>query len=358
MESHVDSSKQYDFHLPPLIDLQEARRRILARTAETPTEAVILEPDATWQATSCEGLAVFANGTRAASWRREDSLRRWDIQRGQELPHFADKTEWSGRSTVFGSSADGRIVLAASDLPGGIDHEIRFGIFRLRDADQPAWVSFKETRGPSGFAVNHLLAVSISADGSSAVGIDDRRKWHIFDLTATQLVRSFDLTEGNQHCLALSPDGSLLLLGNEQGTVRLLRTSDGTDLKEIRIEGRTRKLCFSPDGRWLAAGNNDGQRCTVNVWSLANIERIQWKYSFVDYSHEPILAFSPARNFLATSGIDGDLIHVWDLSNGKEVIRMTGIPGTCALAFSEDGTRFVAGGSFNMLSWKMPNSPP
>lgn len=63
-----------------------------------------------------------------------------------------------------------------------------------------------------------------------------------------------------------SPDGAMLALGSEDGTVRLWRVSDGTLLRTLeRYTEPVYSVAFSPDGALLASGARDG---TVWLWGV------------------------------------------------------------------------------------------
>jgi WD40 repeat protein len=66
--------------------------------------------------------------------------------------------------------------------------------------------------------------------------------------------------------LALSPDGSVLAVGYQDGSVRLWNMDNGEQLAVLKgHEGRVMSLAFSPDGTLLASGGTDG---TVRLWGV------------------------------------------------------------------------------------------
>jgi len=144
--------------------------------------------------------------------------------------------------------------------------------------------------------------------------------------------------------LAMSPDGSLLALGETSGAVRLLRAGDGSMLwrwmppEPIRYE--TRGLTFSPSGDRLAAASTE----RVTMLGVASGEAI--------WNHTPkgiwfrTPAFSPDANELLVATYD-EWIARFDAVTGERRATIHGAGGQIwALAQSPDDRGFAAG-TFN-----------
>ena len=87
--------------------------------------------------------------------------------------------------------------------------------------------------------------------------------------------------------IAFSPDGQVLASGEDDGAVRLWRSSDLTPLGELRMSGAVNSLAFSPDGHQLAAGTAEITGGIVYVWDVAQAQVLrQWKAE-LDQRPEP-----------------------------------------------------------------------
>jgi len=69
---------------------------------------------------------------------------------------------------------------------------------------------------------------------------------------------------GNVYSVNCSPDGSRIVSGSNDGTIRIW---DAETFEEILVlrghESYVHSVCFSPDGALLASGSGDG---TVRIW--------------------------------------------------------------------------------------------
>ncbi len=145
--------------------------------------------------------------------------------------------------------------------------------------------------------------------------------------------------------LAFSPDGQFLAFGEWDGTVRLRRTADGTELWKHR-EGRTpaTAIIFSPDGTIVATCSNQGVN-EVRLWRTGDGELLR-AFDDPEVSDIHAMAFSPDGSILATGGAKSP-IHLWQVEDGV-LLRSLDYPTDRtstfpdSLAFAPDGQTLAA----------------
>jgi WD40 repeat protein len=145
-----------------------------------------------------------------------------------------------------------------------------------------------------------------------AVGDYDGRLmlWHCLD---GRLHRSSMTCSGTIRVLAYSPDGGMLAVGGQDGTVQLwdwqrdcepefFTTTHGAALTA---------LAFSPDGQLLLGSDDEGN---LFSWRVASGEQVQCLAAHVGAVLH--LAISPTGDFVATCGQDR-VAREWHLHTGK-----------------------------------------
>jgi WD40 repeat protein len=65
---------------------------------------------------------------------------------------------------------------------------------------------------------------------------------------------------------AFSPDGTMIVSGSADATIRLWHSVSGTEILQIQADDTgISSVVFSPDGHWIVSGSLD---CTVRVWDV------------------------------------------------------------------------------------------
>jgi WD40 repeat protein len=102
-------------------------------------------------------------------------------------------------------------------------------------------------------------------------------------------------------------------------------------------------VAFSPDGRRIVSGTYDEEGCgAIHIWDAATGTRPANMRMLVDGMPWAV-AFSPDGQRLV-SGHSTGAVQVWDASNGRLLLWLTGHEGSAdAVAFSPDGQRIVSG---------------
>lgn len=191
--------------------------------------------------------------------------------------------------------------------------------------------------------------LSISPDGSTlATGHEDGRVrlWQVSD---GELLHTLGSPNGLAGAIVFSPDGSTLAFHANGRTVQLWRVSDGKPVGNLGDQNLPFTECtaFSPDGTMLASGHQDG---VVRLWLVSDGELLDifGESSDAESGWVSAVAFSPDGSVLASGHDDGN-VKLWQIPVGNLLeILPTGfdwerVGWINSLIFSPDGSMLAAG---------------
>ena len=189
-------------------------------------------------------------------------------------------------------------------------------------------------------------AIALAAEASARVNTDpaDARAALVeaSQTLAAEFVPSGEpLSVGDALTVAVSPDGSLVVTGNRNGSITTWDPAEGSLATVSGHDEAIEEMDFTPDGRWLVSGSDD---TSVTLWDLADPKKPQetvlGKTTDIVWS----VTVSPDGATAASASEDGT-VRLWDLDDGRQIGPTWGDREKDALtvSFSPDGELLLVG---------------
>jgi WD40 repeat protein len=255
--------------------------------------------------------------------------------------------------TEFPSQVTGRLL--GSDQP-----EIASFLARIRDQWSLPWIrpctpSLVAVEDPiertlSGHTEN-IFAQVLTHDGRYGITGSKDMSIRIWDLRTGEMHIGWKGGHTPIRALALASDDSILLSGDEGGTIRgwdlrarIRQRKLGKPLFELSGPGtRVNTLSLTPDNRHLLSGSADNM---LRLWDLAARESCR---PFQGHTDDITAVLITPEGSRAVSGAKDHTIRLWDLATGARIATLEGhtdtvrslapIPGTSRMiSASLDGT--------------------
>jgi WD40 repeat protein len=149
----------------------------------------------------------------------------------------------------------------------------------------------------------------------------------------------FEGHEGALNSVAFSPNGSQIISGSRDHSVRIWDAVSGS--QEQTLNGHTRwisSVAFSPDGSQIISGSGDR---TVRVWDAVSGAQ---KHTLTGHtSWISSVVFSPDGSQII-SGSDDHTVRVWDADSGAHKQTLSGhTKRIFSVAFSPNGSQIISG---------------
>ncbi|MBR8827457.1 MAG: WD40 repeat domain-containing protein [Gomphosphaeria aponina SAG 52.96 = DSM 107014] len=181
-----------------------------------------------------------------------------------------------------------------------------------------------------------VRCLAITPDGEILVSGSYDKTIKIWQLATGEAIRTLKNHTGDIEALAISPNGKILASASDNNTIKLWELKTGRQIDSMK--GNYHTLAISPDGKILATSDNQNY---VNWWEMSKINEVQTckGHSGTVYC----IAFSPTGDILVSGSAD-QTIKLWDLNTGKEKMTLTGHTRKInCLIFSPDGKTLYSG---------------
>jgi len=272
-------------------------------------------------------LAFSPDGTLLAS-ASGGIIKLWRVSDGSEVRTLSEALVVT--SVAF--SPDGTLLASAS---GGI-----IKLWRVSDGSE-----VRILRGHT----STVGCVAFSPDGSLiASGADDGIVILWSTSNGAQLINLRQ--RGSVFTVAFSSDSSTLA-SVSSSEIKFWRVPDGSEVRTISGSGT-----LSPDGSLVASGYNDG---TIKLWRVSDGSEVR---TFTGHRGAVTrVAFSPDGTLLASASTDRT-IKLWRLPSGDLLQNYDQVTSATSIHFSPDGQLFVYADSDALVMARSPfvssNRPP
>jgi WD40 repeat protein/transcriptional regulator with XRE-family HTH domain len=186
--------------------------------------------------------------------------------------------------------------------------------------------------------IPHGGSVALSPDGSQIATGGEDGQVRIWEASTGEQISAASAHTGRVTDLAFSPDGQRLLSGSLDGTAKLWDTRNAQLLLSLpSAQGAIFSVAYSPDGKRLAAGMLDN----AVIWDSSTGDELS-RFSELTCGAVTDIDFTPDSTLLGATYANGCNV-VWDSQTGEEVLLDLGNPGITGsgVAFSPAGNRLA-----------------
>lgn len=199
-----------------------------------------------------------------------------------------------------------------------------------------------------------------SPDGDFAVWIDSNNRGELLELSNGRIVKKFDSIQVASEfpsSVAFSPSGGTVLHGETDGSVILLETKTGNEIRTFTgLHKEITAVAFSPTGNTVLAGDAGG---ALKLWETETGQEIR---AFEETTKKMELVSFIHRGEYIISYHNNKTYRIWDVSNGVLLRTIKGhdIPmkispdGMYALGFGENNGMVL----FELLTGRVIKKKP
>jgi WD40 repeat protein/serine/threonine protein kinase len=189
-----------------------------------------------------------------------------------------------------------------------------------------------------------VRAVAFSQDGTRIISGSQDNTIRLWNAEGGQLLKSFRGHDGAVRAVAFAESDQVILSGSRDNSIRKWNVSEYAEIRVLQgqvLEGHVDAILsagFSPDGERIVTASRDRTARTWEAGTGQQLKVFAEGHSFLATSS----AFFPGGKRLATGAVD-NTVRIWDVDSGTQLLRLEHTGRAAALATSSDGKLIVTG---------------
>ena len=285
-----------------------------------------------------ERAAFLPDGQSVLVTTIDGGLSLWNVEGGTFERLFDNPPAgWMGLSV----SGDGRLALTTVD-----------DVFAETEADDLLVWDLESGQVMQRLSGGHALdvpVVALSPDGSLAVSGDEDGSVRLWDLDTGQIAAFLEPPNPDVNVIDLvfSPDSRHALVSFTGGTMFLWELATGEVRQDFSPGLNANSMAFSPDGRIVYAGAASGE---ILLWTLETGQQLD---RFAGHTNPVTKVELTSDGLRAVSGALDGTIRVWSLGNGAAIGELNWPGFQIAASIGPDGTRAVTAAGSDLLYWDL-----
>jgi|GEM_PF-319197 len=270
-------------------------------------------------------VASSADGKLLASAGDDETIRFWDQNNGQQTALIGAH---AGPVTSLTFHNSGQVLSASAD-----------GSVKLW---QPLSSRLSQSGGGEGGGKllahpGQVTSAVLSPDGAHLLTGCSDKQVRLWNVSNGQVERPFAGPSLGVLCVAMNPAGTQVAAGSADKTLFVWNAADAKEIRKFTLAAAVNSVAFSPDGKFLAGGLAD------NSIHLFDVEMGKEVKTFIGHSGAVnALMFTSKGDQLVSASVD-KTVQIWNIAEGKAIIKLEHGAAVQALALSKDGTRIVSG---------------
>ncbi|MBF0425384.1 MAG: pentapeptide repeat-containing protein [Magnetococcales bacterium] len=198
--------------------------------------------------------------------------------------------------------------------------------------------------------LDSVQAVAFSPDGTTLLSGSDDHTLKLWDARTGQCLHTLQEHQAAVRSVAFSPDGAMLLSGSFDRTLKLWDARTGQCLHTLQgHQAEITAVAFSEDGTMLLSGGRDN---TLKLWDMHSG---QCRHALQGHQHYVTAVAFSRDGATLLSGSSDNTLRLWDAHTGQCLLTLRGHQHhVTAVAFSPDGATLLSGSRDNTLKlWNM-----
>ena len=275
---------------------------------------------------------IFRDDNKTIISGSQHSINFWDIDSRKCISTFFENKDWFSSLAIN----DRQKIIACANI-GNENNVIR--IWQLDSSNKSNQIPDQILKGHH----DNIWSIALNPDGTKIVSGSSDRTVKIWNSQTGECLKT--LIGHNRPVLSVvfSPDGNTIASCGGHSIIKLWNSQSGECVQTIQ-ERASYIIKFNSNGSILASGHTSGY---IKLWDINNGQCIQ---NLGDFG-KPIIsiAFSPDGNYLAYGSYDGT-VTVWDITNNQSIaVLQEKFSSPWSLAFSKDSNLLAIGRDCEMI---------